>query len=276
MSSPFFSVIIPTFNRAHVLSRAIDSVLEQSFDDWELLIIDDGSTDDTQALLSNYKDNEKVHLLHTSNQGVSKARNLAATKARGQWLAFLDSDDEWLSNKLRLQWEEIQKSGCKLVHGEEIWIRNGVRVNQMKKHQKGGGDQFFASLKLCAISPSTAVMEKNTFFELGGFREDFPVCEDYDLWLKHTSLYPVAYITEPIIKKYGGHEDQLSAKYKAMDHWRILSMSWILKNRKLSEEQKEALLETLSKKIEILIKGYRKHERYEDLAEIEKLRDELF
>lgn len=269
MPSPYFSVIIPTFNRAHTLSRAIESVLKQSFADFEMIVVNDGSTDHTKTVLEKYKN---ILVLDTPNNGVSSARNFAVKNSNGKWLAFLDSDDEWLSDKLKLQKEYIDKNpNSVLVHGEEIWIRKGVRVNPMKKHAKGGGDQFLASLKLCAISPSAAVIRKDIFVELDMFREDYPACEDYDLWLKLTSLYEVGFIEDFLVKKYGGHEDQLSTKYVAMDYWRVKSIDWILKNRNLSEEKRIIAIKVLTKKAEVLIKGYKKHNNLKHLPKIESI-----
>lgn len=271
MNNPFFTVIIPTFNRAHTLEKAIESVLSQSFQNYEIIIVNDGSSDETELILSKYH-NENLSIFHTANQGVSAARNFAAKKAKGDWLAFLDSDDEWLEHKLKLQYDFIQENpNSVLVHGEEIWIRNSIRVNPMKKHAKGGGDQFLESLKLCAISPSVAVIKKEIFFELGMFRQDFPACEDYDLWLKLTSLYEVGFIEDYLVNKYGGHEDQLSAKYKAMDYWRVKSIDWILKNRELESYKREQAIKVLKKKAEILIKGYIKHNNVKDLPEIQNI-----
>ena len=268
MNSPYFSVIIPVYNRASIVPRAIQSVISQSFKDYELFLIDDGSIDKTLTILNSYK-SDNVHIISQENSGVSIARNNAAKKANGKYLAFLDSDDEWLENKLQKQYEYLESNPqTKILHGEEIWIRNGKRVNPKKVHQKGGGDQFIPSLSLCLISPSTVVLEKDTFFEMGMFREDFEVCEDYDLWLKYTSLFDVGFITDPIIYKYGGHEDQLSQKYHSMDLYRVKSLLWILENRNLSDKRIKALMEVLNKKVSVLIKGYEKHNRLVELQEL--------
>lgn len=264
--SPFFSVIIPTFNRDKTILRAVKSVLSQSFKDYELIIVDDASTDSTQDLL---KDLNCLVLKNEKNCGVSFSRNLGAKHAQGQYLAFLDSDDEWFSFKLQNQFDVIQKTNSKLVHTEEIWIRDGVRVNQMKKHQKGGGDQFERSCELCVICPSTVAIEKSCFFELGGFDETFTVCEDYDLWLKYTSLYECEFISEPQIKKFGGHTDQLSTMYVAMDYFRIKALDNILKIRELSTEKSAHAKKLLLSKSKNLIRGYKKHNNFENLSEIE-------
>ncbi|MCO4753981.1 MAG: glycosyltransferase family 2 protein [Bacteriovoracaceae bacterium] len=275
MNSPLISVIIPVFNREQFISRAIESVQAQSFKDWELIIIDDGSTDSTWDVIEKYTHIENIRAFKQANSGVSSARNFGAQNSNANWLAFLDSDDEWLEHKLQKQVALIDQ-GHPLIHGEEIWIRDGVRVNQPKAYKKGGGDQFIPSLKLCSISPSTVLINKKVFLELGGFREDYPVCEDYDLWLKITSLYEVGLIDGPCIKKYAGHEDQLSFKFKAMDYWRIKSMKWVIDNRDLDPERAQKLKAVLFKKLNILEKGYRKYNNLENLQEILQIREQVF
>lgn len=271
MNSPLVSVILPTYNRASVLERSISSVFGQSFTDWELLIVDDGSNDGTDDILERFSNDSRVKIIRISRAGVSAARNFAAQAAVGSWLAFLDSDDEWLDHKLSLQLELARESGHKLIHGEELWIRNGVRVNPMKKHAKGGGNQFLRGLDRCIISPSCAMICKELFFELGGFRNDYPVCEDYDLWLKYTSLYPVGFVQTPIVVKYGGHEDQLSRQYFAMDYWRVKSLLWLLFNRKLSDTERAQVKKVAAKKLKVLRQGAIKHNNLELLAKLDDL-----
>lgn len=260
--SVLVSVIIPTFNRGLLVVKAIESVLNQTYKNYEIIIVDDGSTDETSLLLKDLP----VQYYKTDNHGVSHARNFAVSKAQGDWIAFLDSDDIWLKDKLEKQVHFLEENPqTYLIHSDEIWIRNGIRVNPHKKHKKGGGDQYIPSLKLCAISPSAVMMSKEKFIDLGGFNEDYPCCEDYDLWLKYTSLYQVGFIDEFLLEKYGGHEDQLSHKYIAMDFWRIKSLDWVLRNRELSIEKRNETLKVLKKKSEILIKGYIKHNNLENL-----------
>lgn len=256
------SVIIPTYNRASSVVKAVESVLSQTYKDYEIIVVDDGSCDETEIVLKDFP----IKYYKTKNLGVSHARNFAVSKSNGEWIAFLDSDDIWLKDKLEKQVNFIQDNpNIYLVHSDEIWIRKGIRVNPHKKHKKGGGDQFIPSLKLCAISPSAVMIYKNKFIELGGFNEDYPCCEDYDLWLKFTSLYEVGFIDEYLLEKYGGHEDQLSHKYIAMDFWRIKSLDWILKNRELDSLKRNETLKVLKKKSEILIKGYIKHNNLDNL-----------
>lgn len=265
------SIIIPTFNRAKTLERAIESVVNQTHADWELFIIDDGSTDETKEVVKSFSDS-RIKYRYQENGGVSKARNTGIQLSQFDWIALLDSDDEWLEKKLEEQVKAIKENkDCAIIHTEEIWIRNGRRVNQKKIHQKFGGEIFDKCIPLCVISPSSSLIKKSVLSEVGNFDEEFTVCEDYDLWLKICSLYPVAFIEAPLINKYGGHEDQLSAKYKAMDLWRVKALDRILEIRDLEESSKDLVIETILKKSEILRNGYIKHQNLTDLPVVESM-----
>ena len=241
------SVIVPTYNRAHVLSRALDSVLAQTRPGMEIIVVDDGSTDHTPELLADYGDSLRV--LRQPNAGVSAARNAGIRASRGEFVALLDSDDSWTPDKLACQMEFFDTHPRAMIcQTEEIWIRNGKRVNPMKKHQKPSGDIFIPSLKLCLVSPS-AVMMRNTLFSIKGFfNEDFPVCEDYDLWLRVSRDTPVYLIDRPCTVKYGGHDDQLSASH-SQDKYRIESIAGLIRENCLTREQKEAAANVLKKKM---------------------------
>lgn len=271
------SIIIPTFNREQTILRALRSVVAQSVSDWELIVVDDASTDNSIVLIEEFFRNHHIEnrsqlLKLANNQGVSFARNRAVELAKGEWLAFLDSDDEWLPHKLEAQLKLAEeRKDLVAIHGEEIWIRRGIRVNQMKKHQKYGGYIFDKCLPLCVISPSAAMLKKRVWDELGGMDETFPVCEDYDLWLKLTSLYEVGFVAEPIIVKHGGHECQLSHKYKAMDYYRVKAIDRILELRslQLSPEHKDLAQQELIKKSTILLSGFKKHNNMTHFDEVQ-------
>lgn len=262
------SVIVPTFNRAHTLPRALDSVLTQSLRPEEIIVVDDGSHDNTADVVEAWR--AKANFcgnfiyLKTTNRGVSLARNLGAQNATSSWLAFLDSDDEWLPHKLEMQAPLTLE--FPLVHGEEIWIRNGVRVNAMKKYEKSGGRIFKRCVDLCCISPSSVLISKELFTKLDGFRSDFPVCEDYELWLRITARYDVGFIAKPVQKKYGGHDDQLSRLYKAMDFYRCRALVPFLENIEITAEERAHVTQTLIEKCEILIQGYLKHDNLANLG----------
>jgi glycosyltransferase involved in cell wall biosynthesis len=278
--SPKISVIIPTYNRRELLLRAVKSVLNQDFEHFDLTIVDDGSTDDTKealdTILKTHPRRDKVFYYSIAKSGVSAARNYGIKKTSSRWLAFLDSDDEWMQNKLTKQWHYLQNNpNCKIVHGDEIWIRRGRRVNPKNIHKKSGGLIYKRCLELCLISPSAVVIRRDLLEEMGGFDEEFIVCEDYDLWLKITSQIPVGFIEKPIIIKYGGHEDQLSAKYHSMDYFRVKSMWRILKTGNLSEDYYLATIKEIEKKGTILVNGYKKHNNLENLDEIKSILEEV-
>ena len=263
------SVIIPTFNRKKTLGRAIQSVSDQSLSPFEILIIDDGSNDGTKEWIK--ESFQDIKYIYQDNQGVSSARNKGIKYAYGDWVAFLDSDDEWLPNKL---YEQVKAIGSnqeiKFFHTNEIWIRNGVRVNQMKKHKKYGGYIFEKCLDICRISPSSALIKKEIFDDIGTFDESLRVCEDYDLWLRITSKYPVVFLDIPLIYKYGGHAGQLSKVNDGIESYRIQSLEKFIKSGVLSNEQKLLAVNTLVNKMKIYAKGLEKRNKLRKLQDIKK------
>lgn len=267
------SVIIPTFNRAKFLSRCVKSVLAQNYPLIQIIVIDDGSTDNTREVVSKF---DRVDYYFQSNKGVSAARNYGVEKAQGRYIAFLDSDDQWLANKLELQYQLISQTSHVWCHCNELWFRDNQLVTQHAKHTKDGGDLYERSLKLCLIGASCVLMQKKLFVQFGGFREDFPACEDYDLWLKILSQYEIGFIKENLVHKFAGHDDQLSYKYFAMDYWRIKTLDWLLGNASLIDSRREATLKVLVKKSRQLLKGYLKHKNlvnYEEISHILKARE---
>lgn len=264
MPAVTISVIIPAHNRAHTLPRALDSVLAQTRPADEVILVDDGSTDDTAALLQTHY--PTVRYLHQPNQGVSAARNSGIRVARGDWIALLDSDDAWLPHKLACQARQLD-SGAPLIHSDEIWIRNGVRVNPMKKHAKSGGWIYQQCLPLCAISPSAALLRRDLFERIGLFDDTLPACEDYDFWLRVCARHPVVYIDEPLILKYGGHDDQLSRRYWGMDRFRVQALEKALREAPLNSTDRLATLQMLIQKLTILAQGAHKRGKCQEAAD---------
>ncbi|MGR9105431.1 MAG: glycosyltransferase family 2 protein [Gammaproteobacteria bacterium] len=265
------SVVIPTFNRIGLVNRAIHSVLRQTRSPDEIIVVDDGSCDGTNSSIT--EQFPEVIVLFQQNRGVSSARNLGISKSRCEWIAFLDSDDEWLPRKLEAQLEALaQHPEYRICHSDEIWIRNGIRVNPMKKHRKKGGWIFQHCLPLCAISPSSALVHRSLFAVLGGFDESLPACEDYDMWLRITSRYPVLYIDKPLLIKTGGHADQLSRRYWGMDRFRIQALEKIILHGDLQPADRRAACAMLARKAEIFCQGAKRRERSEDLLKYESLR----
>ena len=269
MEKPLVSVIIPTFNRANVIKRAVISVLNQTFSDFECIVVDDGSTDETDFVLSEFS--SKIRVVKTENRGVAAARNFGAELAEGKFIAFLDSDDEWKKEKLSRQISYMKESGLKISQTDEIWMRNGKFVNKSRKYIRPSGYIFYKCLEVCAVTPSSVVMEKELFFDYGGFDESFPVCEDFDLWLRMSPKEKFGLVDELLIIKYGGAADQLS-NAAGMDKYRIISIyNMLYKNNNLDKEQKKALFETLARKIKIYAEGAKKREKFDEAAWAESL-----
>ena len=263
------SIIIPTYNREKFISECVQSVLAQTLPAREIIIVDDGSTDATYNILRdlgfNSLSTKKTVLRYffQQNRGVSSARNLGIKEARSEYIALLDSDDLWLKSKLDRQVSAFQNDtqSSRLCHTDEIWIRNGVRVNQHKKHKKHGGNVFQSCLKLCCISPSSAMMHRSVFEDFGFFDEDLPACEDYDFWLRYSAKEDVNFIDEPLIIKKGGHSDQLSGAHWGMDRFRIYSIEKILEEHDLKLVYKIEAIREIILKLEILINGSQKRQK---------------
>jgi glycosyltransferase involved in cell wall biosynthesis len=262
IKQPLVSVILPTYNRAWTLKTAIDSVLFQDYPNIELIVIDDGSRDNTRQLLKEYKNQIKV--LSQENAGVSAARNRGIEKSRGEFIALLDSDDSWDKRKISCQMDFFMANPEALIcQTQEVWIRNHKRVNPKIKHKKPSGMIFEQSLNLCLVSPS-AVMMKREIFELKGyFNEKFLVCEDYDLWLRISSTIPVFLIDKPYTIKNGGHKDQLSNLH-SQDKFRIRSLKNLLDSNTLTKGQSLKAKKVFKKKCDIYGNGCIKRGRQDE------------
>ena len=270
--NPSVSVIIPTYNRREKLARAIESVLKQKGPSFELIIVDDGSTDGTHDMIVgargprlSQKGGETpplrtdIKYLYQSNQGPAAARNLGIKNSNGEFIAFLDSDDEWLPGKLKAQLQFFEDNPDSLIcQTEEIWIRNGRRVNPMKKHKKYGGWIFEKCLPLCIISPSAVMMRKEFFDRVGLFDESLPACEDYDLWLRASARFPIGLIEKSYAIKYGGHPDQRSHQFPVMDRFRVYALEKIIKSGSLNPAQLQSAHQEFDRKSNIITLGARK------------------
>ncbi|MCB2147079.1 MAG: glycosyltransferase [Deltaproteobacteria bacterium] len=263
------SVILPTYNRGWILGQTVNSVLDQDYGNLELVVVDDGSTDDTPQLLSAFGD--RLRVIRQENQGVSAARNAGIRAATGELIALLDSDDTWLPGKVTAQVAFFRADPAALIcQTEEIWIRNGMRVNPGKRHRKEAGMIFERSLALCLVSPSAVMMKKSLLDQVGLFDETLPACEDYDLWLRIAWKHPIHLIDRPLIVKRGGHADQLS-RMPELDKYRIQSIARLLDSDVLSPEQREAAITMLKNKCTIYAQGCRKRGRMEEAAHYEQL-----
>ena len=258
---PKVSVIIPTFNRAVKTTRAVASVLTQRYKDLEIIVVDDCSTDNTEQALACYISSIK-YIKKRTNSGVSAARNTGIKHSTAPWIAFLDSDDYWLKDKLLAQMEFIDNNPEVLAcQTEEIWIRNGKRVNPKNKHRKPSGNIFEESLALCLVSPSSVILKRSLLENVGLFDETLPAAEDYDLWLRISCRYPIYLLDKELVVKEGGHKDQLSRQFTGMDRFRIKAIVKLINNRELSPEQMEMAITELSFKCGVYGKGCIKRRR---------------
>ena len=257
------SVIIPTYNRSAFLKSALESVNSQSYPIKEILVIDDGSTDQTvENLTPNFK---SVIFIRQENQGVSAARNTGIKKATGEWIALLDSDDLWTVGKIEKQIAHLrQNPKIKACHSGEEWVRNGKRVNIPTRLNKSNDGLFSRSLDRCIICPSSILIHRSVFKKIGIFDEDLPLCEDYDFWIRLLLHYEIGLVKEALVIKQGGHSDQLSTSTWGLDRFRVQSLEKILASEPLNPNQKIAILSAIARKADLLSKGFSKHEKREE------------
>ncbi len=279
MNFPLVSVIIPTYNRESIVSRAIESVIGQSYPNWELIVVDDGSEDRTwnhlishisswkRSLLGFGKNQKSILLYQREHSGVSRTRNFGVEKSSGEWISFLDSDDEWLPHKLKKQMEfhalypEFEFSQTK-----EFWNKNGNVKEPKGKHKKISGHFLQKSLELCMVTNSSFMAKKKSWMEIGGFRDELLTCEDYDLWNRILiQNQKIGLVDEALLIRYGGHDDQLSMLYPAMERFRLYSL--ILTKSELQTAGKWNLLpvswqklwdQAIEKRFSVLISGRKK------------------
>jgi glycosyltransferase involved in cell wall biosynthesis len=267
MDDALVSIILPTYNRATFLSAALESVFSQTYDRWELVVIDDGSTDETPQLLDALED-PRIVRLRQDNRGVSAARNAGIFASSGRVIALLDSDDQWLEGKLERQLDYMGRHGYEICQTDEIWIRNGRRVNQKAKYAKPEGWFFEQSLVMCLISPSCTMFTRRAWADIGPFDESMPSCEDYDMWLRACLQYPVGLLAEPLTIKHGGRPDQLSNCVPCADEHRIRALVKILQCGKLDAGQRTAALAELEKKVVIYAQGSEKRGRIDEVKRV--------
>ncbi|MCW5212038.1 glycosyltransferase family 2 protein [Desulfobulbus sp. TB] len=271
------SVVIPTYNRAGFLEKAIASVQKQTLACGEIIVVDDGSTDATPEIVQQISLNSQnsqiskmnqipIRYLYQDNKGASAARNVGITAAEYDILCFLDSDDRWVSHKLEMQFKAMRRQPQYLIsHTKEIWYRQGMQVNQKKKHAPPHGEIFQRALRMCVVGMSTVMMQREIFHRYGLFNENMLCCEDYDLWLRVSREEEFLLVDEALTLKDGGRPDQLSALYRlGMDRWRIYSLCLLLEKTSLEAEQYDQVVAELERKCRIYGKGCIKHGRPEE------------
>ncbi len=224
--------------------------------------MDDGSNDSTQDLLEKFQD--RIIGIPQEHAGVSAARNTGIQHSSGRLLAFLDSDDEWRTDKLNRQVRKYNEKPFFICHTDETWLRNGKEVPQKKIHSKQGGWFFKRALERCLISPSSVIIARSLFDRIGYFDESLLAAEDYDLWLRITAYYEVEFIPEPLIIKHGGSPDQLSETIPAIDRFRIQAILKILNDPELKSDYRQAATLELIRKCHIVALGCKKKGKFEE------------
>ncbi len=262
MQTTIVSVIIPVFERYERFVEAIESVLRQSFKDFELIVIDDGSEDQRIEWFSLLNGIRYLKIEHSGKPGF--VRNRGVEIARGEYIAFLDSDDMWNFKKLEIQLSFMKKNSFKISHTKELWVKNGKIMSQKKQKHKREGDIFKDALKKCIVGPSTVMMRKSLFEEFGGFREDLEIAEDYELWLRILSKYEIGYVNTPLTIKRAGNWPQLSEKYGQIEIFRIEGLKKLVEEKFFQGEKMKIAKKELLRKINIYMKGLKKRGKEEE------------
>lgn len=266
------SVIIPVYNRQDFIKEAVTSVLEQTYKNFELIVVDDHSTDETKRALSDFN----IKVIDSTGKGVSAARNTGIRNSKGRWLTFLDSDDLWYDNKLQVQFDYHNNNQGKLIsYTEETWYRKGRLVNPCKHHKKYSGEIFKSLLPLCLISPSSVMIRRDCLLQRGVFNEEFIACEDYDLWLRLGSVFEIILIEQELIIKRNGHNGQLSSEVWGQDRFRIQALKNIIREGILSPDYLMSAFNVLNKKCSIYANGCRKRGRLTEADELLTMCEEL-
>jgi len=211
------SVIIPTYNCAQYINRAIDSVLDQTFKDVEIIVVDDGSTDDTYEKIRRWVGSNRIRYLYQSNRGCGAARNYGISNSGGKYIAFLDADDKWLPGMLSRCLAVIEKDRCDLVSTDNyiVYLREGKEIkSEIQSYEwieKTPEELFLTFLEVGGIgSPEKAVFKREIFDEVGLFDASLPVYEDLDLWIRIAKYgFTWRHIREPLVIYHKGVEGSL-------------------------------------------------------------------
>jgi len=198
--APAVSVIIPTYNRAHLVGRAIRSVLNQTYQDFEIIVVDDGSTDNTEEVVKSFNDPRIRYIRHEKNRGGSAARNTGIRAARGEYIAFLDSDDEWLPTKLEKQIELLETApAIGAVYSGYVVIQEGRPLELYRP--KRAGNLYPDLLIYNFTGPcSTYVIRRECLKAVGYFDVNLPSHQDYDLWIRISKRYSIGYVPDILVR----------------------------------------------------------------------------
>nr|WP_304972651.1 glycosyltransferase family A protein [uncultured Schaedlerella sp.] len=201
------SIIIPTYNRANVIKRAIDSVLRQTYDSYEVVVVDDGSTDETESVIAGIQDARIRYIALKENQGVAHARNIGIREARYDYIAFLDSDDEWLLDKLELQMRLFQNSTedigmvyCRMGGLTRDGKERFVCPAQYFSRELLEGEMFRFLLRQNVIGTPTVIVRKDCLDQVGGFKETIQCLEDWEWILRIAGKWKIGFVDQVLVE----------------------------------------------------------------------------
>ncbi len=263
-----------------MLLRAIRSVLNQTCTDYHLIVVDDASSEDLST------SRELVEPDHTwltlpRNQGPAAARNAgAAAHPQSEWITFLDSDDIWHPDKLeqQLTWHQEHEE-YRISQVTEQWIRHGEPIHKPKHLVQPDGDLFSIAVDRCAIGPSCVMIRRDLWDETGGFRPDYRVCEDYELWLRICHREQIGLVSDqPLVDKHAGHDDQLSFTTPALDRWRLMALLQLHSENsaKLNQTQLNLVQQAIQRKATVLAKGASKRSNTEWAEQLAAIKPESY
>lgn len=215
--NPTVSVVIPTCNRAHFVGRAIQSVLDQTYRNFEILVVDDASNDNTEEIVKHFSDERISYIPHRENKGGSSARNTGIKAARGKFIGFLDDDDEWLPQKLECQINLFSRSQSMVgaVYTGNIMCNHKTRkvLKEIVPTKRGMilADLLFRN---CVGSTSSILIKKECLARVGLFDENLPSCQDWDMWIRISRHYQIDFVDQTLFIHYV-HENRISTNYEA-------------------------------------------------------------
>lgn len=222
--NPTVSAIIPTYNYANYLPEAIESVLKQTFMDIEVIVVDDGSTDNTPQIVKKYLTNPLVHYIRKKNGGQASAKNRGIIESKGKFIAFLDADDIWFPRKLEKQMPLFSDPKVGVVYSKRILIDEQGREKPFEHPKLYRGNvlnQIFINNFVCF---SSSIIRTECFKKYGNFDESLPMAIDYDLWLRIGVNYHFDNVNEPLVKYRFGHSHMSVNKEKRFEcAWRVMN-----------------------------------------------------
>lgn len=203
-NNELISVIISTYNRSHLLGRSIRSVLSQTYSNIQIIVVDDNSKDDTEKTVKDFEDKRISYIKHEINKGGSAARNTGIHCAEGDYIAFLDDDDEWIYNKLELQMEKLNEEKTSMMSYTGRYYIDDKSKDIIKTVVANKSGRLYDELLVsnCVGTTSSALIKKECFQNVGVFDETLPGCQDWDMWIRIAREYPISCVSEPLVRYY--------------------------------------------------------------------------